>query len=238
MAGQHDGGRPGRAAAPAAHHAGVVVCLAGTVPRGSRPQAHASALHAFATREGPPLGRVGSAPCGCGLAVPGGPCHLPAAAVTPVPISSRARDRRRPARLGRARRGPRRRRRRDRAGNTIGPARAAVAARDAGVPVALATRTGPGRSGALSLSRRRALWRRPDRPSRRLTRSRLGSPGARPRGGSCRRRAASLPARAVQRLTGAPGRCAPHPGGYPFGCLLTRGGSRRCRCRSRPASRT
>ncbi len=141
------------AASPSARGAGVVVCLDGTVHAADRvAKRHASAVDAFATREGRPLGRVGERDVR--LRARGARRTLaasPAAAVLPVPIvvaaletdgsllDAMVRDGARGVVVAATG-----------SGNTHPDLlRAAVAAGDAGVPVALATRTGAGSVGPL-----------------------------------------------------------------------------------------
>lgn len=139
------------AAAPGARGAGVVVALGGRVHAADAvAKRHASALDAFATRDGPPLGRVGERSVSLR---PRGPRRVlpvtPLAAVLPVPIvvaaletdggqlDAAVRDGARGivvAATG--------------SGNTHPDLlRAAVDAQAAGVPVVLVSRTGAGTVG-------------------------------------------------------------------------------------------
>jgi len=139
------------AAAPAARGAGVLVAMGGLVHAADAvAKRHASALDAFATREGRPLGRVGES--GVRLGARGPRRRLPAvppAAALPVPIIVAAletdgslldavvRDGAHGVVVAATG-----------SGNTHPDLlRAAVAARDGGVPVALASRTGAGSVG-------------------------------------------------------------------------------------------
>lgn len=139
------------AAAPAARGAGVVVALGGRVHAADRvAKRHATALDAIATRDGSPLGRVW--PAGSRLARRGPRRRLPvvpAAAALPVPILVAALDTEGTtidAAVGAGARGIVVAA--TGAGNTHPDVlRAAVAARAAGVPVALASRTGAGSVG-------------------------------------------------------------------------------------------
>lgn len=139
------------AAAPAARGAGVVVVLGGVVHAADAvAKRHASALDAFVTREGRPLGRVGEG--GVRLRVRGPARRLPRvpeAAALPVPIVVAALEtdgalvdaavRARAAGIVVAATG---------SGNTHPDLlRAAVGAQEAGVAVALASRTGAGSVG-------------------------------------------------------------------------------------------
>ena len=139
------------AASTAAHGAGVLVVLAGRVHAADAvAKRHASALDAFATREGPPLGRVGEGgvrlrPRGARRTLP----VTPSAAAMPVPIivaalettgaplDAAVRDGARGVVVAATG-----------SGNTHPDLlRAAVAAREAGVTVVLASRTGAGAVG-------------------------------------------------------------------------------------------
>jgi L-asparaginase len=139
------------AVSAAARGAGVVVALGGHVHAADAvAKRHASALDAFATREGPPLGRVGEGtvrlrPRGPRRTLPG----VPAAAVLPVPIIVAALETdgtsldsavgggARAAVIAATG-----------SGNTHPDLlRAAVEAQAVGVPVALASRTGAGSVG-------------------------------------------------------------------------------------------
>jgi len=139
------------AAADAARGAGVLVVMAGRVHAADGvAKRHASALDAFATREGPPLGRVGER--GVRLRQRGPRRTLPAipgSAAMPVPIivaalettgaslDAAVRDHARGVVVAATG-----------SGNTHPDLlRAAVDARDAGVAVVLATRTGAGTVG-------------------------------------------------------------------------------------------
>lgn len=139
------------AAAEAARGAGVLVVLGGRVHAADAvAKRHASAVDAFATREGPPLGRVGEG--GVRLR-PRGPRRrlptIPAAAALPVPIIVAALETTGAALDAAVRDGAR--------GAVVAATgsgnthpdllRAAVDARDAGVPVVLASRTGAGAVG-------------------------------------------------------------------------------------------
>ncbi len=139
------------AAARGARGAGVVVCLAGLVHAADAvAKRHASALDAFATRDGPPLGRVGEQRVRLRPRAPRRVlADTPAAAGLPVPIVVAALETdggqvdaaiRAGARgIVVAATG---------AGNTHPDLlRAAVDAQAAGVPVALASRTGAGSVG-------------------------------------------------------------------------------------------
>ena len=140
------------AAAEAARNAGVLVVLAGRVHAADAvAKRHASALDAFATREGPPLGRVGEG--GVRLR-PRGPRRrlpaIPGAAALPVPIIVAALETTGAALDAAVRDGAR--------GVVVAATgsgnthpdllRAAVDARGAGVVVVLASRTGAGAVGA------------------------------------------------------------------------------------------
>ncbi len=139
------------AAAEAARGAGVLVALAGRVHAADAvAKRHASAVDAFATREGPPLGRVGEG--GVRLR-PRGPRRrlpvVPAAAAMPVPIIVAALETTGAALDAAVRDGAR--------GVVVAATgsgnthpdllRAAVDARAAGVAVVLASRTGAGAVG-------------------------------------------------------------------------------------------
>ncbi len=139
------------AAAPAAYGGGVLVSLAGRVHAADAvAKRHASALEAFATREGRPLGRVGHG--GVRLRARGARRRLPAVpavAALPIPIVTAALDTdgalvQAAVHAGSrgiviAATG---------AGNTHPDVlRAAVEAQARGVPVALASRTGAGSVG-------------------------------------------------------------------------------------------
>lgn len=139
------------AAAEAARGAGVLVVLGGRVHAADAvAKRHASAVDAFATREGPPLGRVGEG--GVRLR-PRGPRRrlptIPAAAALPVPIIVAALETTGAALDAAVRDGVR--------GAVVAATgsgnthpdllRAAVDARDAGVPVVLSSRTGAGAVG-------------------------------------------------------------------------------------------
>jgi len=139
------------AAAEAARGAGVLVVLGGRVHAADKvAKRHASAVDAFATREGSPLGRVGEG--GVRLS-PRGPRRrlptTPAAAAVPVPIIIAALETTGAALDAAVRDGAR--------GAVVAATgsgnthpdllRAAVDARDAGVAVALASRTGAGTVG-------------------------------------------------------------------------------------------
>ena len=140
------------AAAEAARGAGVLVVLGGRVHAADAvAKRHASALDAFATREGPPLGRVGEG--GVRLR-PRGPRRTlpatPAAAVMPIPIIVAALETTGAALDAAVRDGAR--------GVVVAATgsgnthpdllRAAVDARQAGVVVVLASRTGAGAVGS------------------------------------------------------------------------------------------
>jgi L-asparaginase len=140
------------AAAEAARGAGVLVALGGWVHAADAvAKRHASAVDAFATREGPPLGRVGEG--GVRLR-PRGPRRrlpvIPAAAALPVPIIVAALETTGAALDAAVRDGAR--------GVVVAATgsgnthpdllRAAVDAREAGVVVVLASRTGAGAVGA------------------------------------------------------------------------------------------
>ena len=140
------------AAAEAARGAGVLVALGGRVHAADAvAKRHASAVDAFATREGPPLGRVGEG--GVRLR-PRGPRRrlpvIPAAAALPVPIIVAALETTGAALDAAVRDGAR--------GVVVAATgsgnthpdllRAAVDAREAGVVVVLASRTGAGAVGA------------------------------------------------------------------------------------------
>jgi L-asparaginase len=139
------------AAAEAARGAGVLVVLGGRVHAADKvAKQHASAVDAFATREGLPLGRVGEG--GVRLR-PRGPRRrlptTPTAAALPVPIIVAALETTGAALDAAVRDGAR--------GAVVAATgsgnthpdllRAAVDARDAGVAVALASRTGAGAVG-------------------------------------------------------------------------------------------
>jgi L-asparaginase len=139
------------AASASARGAGVLVALAGRIHAAdSVAKRHASAVDAFSTREGPPLGWFG--PTGCRVR-PRGPRRrlpaTPAAATLPVPIvvaaletdgallDAAVRDGARGVVVAATG-----------SGNTHPDLlRAAVDARSAGVPVVLASRTGAGAVG-------------------------------------------------------------------------------------------
>jgi L-asparaginase len=139
------------AAAEAARDAGVLVVLGGRIHAADAvAKRHASAVDAFATREGPPLGRVGEGgvrlrPRGTRRRLPA----LPAAAAMPIPIIVAALETTGSALDAAVRDGAR--------GVVVAATgsgnthpdllRAAVDARDAGVVVVLASRTGAGRVG-------------------------------------------------------------------------------------------
>jgi L-asparaginase len=140
------------AAAEAARGAGVLVVLAGRIHAADAvAKRHASALDAFATREGPPLGRVGERavrlrPRGPRRTLPA----TPGAAAMPIPIIVAALETTGAALDAAVR---------DHARGVVVAAtgsgnthpdllRAALAARDAGVTVVLASRTGAGAVGA------------------------------------------------------------------------------------------
>jgi len=139
------------AAAEAARGAGVLVVLGGLVHAADAvAKQHATALDAFATREGPPLGRVGDGgvrirPRGPRRTLPGSP----GSAAMPVPIIVAALETTGAALDAAVRDGAR--------GVVVAATgsgnthpdllRAAVAARDAGVTVVLASRTGAGAVG-------------------------------------------------------------------------------------------
>lgn len=140
------------AAAEAAREAGVLVVLGGRIHAADAvAKRHASAVDAFQTREGPPLGRVGEG--GVRLRRRGPRRSLPvtpAAAAMPIPIvvaalettgadvDAAVRDRARGVVVAATG-----------SGNTHPDLlRAAVDARDAGVAVVLASRTGAGAVGA------------------------------------------------------------------------------------------
>lgn len=139
------------AAAPAARGGGVLVTLAGTVHAADGvAKRDASALDAFATREGPPLGRVGQR--GLRLRARGARRTLPAtpaAAVLPIPIVVAALETDGSSLDAAVTGGAR--------GAVVAATgsgnthpdllRAAAQAMDVGVPVALASRTGAGRVG-------------------------------------------------------------------------------------------
>ncbi len=140
------------AAAEAARNAGVLVVLGGRVHAADAvAKRHASAVDAFATREGPPLGRVGE---GDVRLRPRGPRRrlpvIPAAAALPVPIIVAALETTGAALDAAVRDGAR--------GVVVAATgsgnthpdllRAAVDAREAGVVVVLASRTGAGSVGA------------------------------------------------------------------------------------------
>jgi len=140
------------AAADAARGAGVLVALGGRVHAADAvAKRHATAVDAFATREGPPLGRVGEG--GVRLR-PRGPRRrlemIPAAAVLPVAIIVAALETTGAALDAAVRDGAR--------GVVVAATgsgnthpdllRAAVDAREAGIAVALASRTGAGAVGA------------------------------------------------------------------------------------------
>lgn len=139
------------AAAEAARGAGVLVVLGGQIHASDAvAKRHASAVDAFATREGPPLGRVGEG--GVRLR-PRGPRRrlpvIPAAAALPVPIIVAALETTGAALDAAVRDGAR--------GVVVAATgsgnthpdllRAAVDAREAGVVVVLASRTGAGAVG-------------------------------------------------------------------------------------------
>jgi L-asparaginase len=140
------------AAAEAARGGGVLVVLAGRVHAADAvAKRHASAVDAFATREGPPLGRVGEG--GVRLR-PRGPRRTltatPGSAAMPIPIIVAALETTGAALDAAVR---------DRARGVVVAAtgsgnthpdllRAALAAQDAGVTVVLASRTGAGAVGA------------------------------------------------------------------------------------------
>ncbi|MFH1474257.1 MAG: asparaginase [Chloroflexota bacterium] len=139
------------AIAEAARGAGVLVVLGGGIHAADAvAKRHASAVDAFATREGPPLGRVGER--GVRLR-PRGPRRrlpaIPAAAAMPIPIIVAALETTGAALDAAVREGAR--------GVVVAATgsgnthpdllRAAVAARDAGVAVVLASRTGAGAVG-------------------------------------------------------------------------------------------
>lgn len=139
------------AAAEAARAAGVLVSLGGRVHAADAvAKRHASAVDAFATREGPPLGRVGEG----GVRIrPRGPRRslpaIPVAAALPVPIIVAALETTGAALDAAVRDGAR--------GVVVAATgsgnthpdllRAAVDAREAGVVVVLASRTGAGAVG-------------------------------------------------------------------------------------------
>lgn len=139
------------AAAESARDAGVLVVLAGRIHAADAvAKRHASAVDAFATREGPPLGRVGERgvrlrPRGPRRALP----VTPAAAVMPIPIIVAALETTGDALDAAVRDGAR--------GVVVAATgsgnthpdllRAAVDAREAGVVVVLASRTGAGAVG-------------------------------------------------------------------------------------------
>jgi L-asparaginase len=139
------------ASSPRARGAGVLVVLAGRVHAADVvAKRHASAIDAFATREGPPLGSFG--PGGARLRQRGPRRRLPvtpAAAVLPVPIIVAALETDGSALEAAVAGGAR--------GVVVAATgsgntdpdllRAAVAAMDRGVPVALASRTGAGPVG-------------------------------------------------------------------------------------------
>jgi L-asparaginase len=139
------------AAASAARGGGVLVVLAGRVHAADLvAKRHASAVDAFATREGPPLGRVGAAGVRLGRRGPRRQLRsVPAAAVLPIPIVTAAVETDGAAIDAAVRDGAR--------GIVVAATgsgnthpdvlRAAVAARAAGIPVALASRTGAGAVG-------------------------------------------------------------------------------------------
>jgi L-asparaginase len=140
------------AASPAARGAGVLVAFGGRIHAADRvAKRHATALDAIATRDGSPLGSVRLAGVRLGRR---GPRRLlpvtPAAAALPVPILVAALDTDGTAidaAVGGGARGIVVAA--TGAGNTHPDVlRAAVAARAAGVPVALASRTGAGAVGA------------------------------------------------------------------------------------------
>jgi L-asparaginase len=139
------------AASEAARGAGVLVVLGGLVHAADAvAKRHATALDAFATREGPPLGRVGEG----GVRIrPRGPRRTlpasPGSAAMPIPIIVAALETPGAALDAAVRDGAR--------GVVVAATgsgnthpdllRAAVAARDAGVEVVLASRTGAGAVG-------------------------------------------------------------------------------------------
>jgi L-asparaginase len=139
------------AAAEAARGAGVLVVLGGRIHAADKvAKRHASAVDAFATREGSPLGRVGDG--GVRLRTRGPRRRListPAAAAMPVPIIVAALETTGAALDAAVHDGAR--------GAVVAATgsgnthpdllRAAVDARDAGVAVALASRTGAGAVG-------------------------------------------------------------------------------------------
>jgi L-asparaginase len=139
------------AASPAGRGSGVLVALGGLVHAADAVvKRHASAVDAFATREGPPLGRVG--PGGVRLQTRRPRRRLagvPATAALPVPIVVAALETDGALLDAVVREGAR--------GVVVAATgsgnthpdllRAAVAARDRGVPVALASRTGAGAVG-------------------------------------------------------------------------------------------
>lgn len=140
------------AAARGARGAGVVVALGGLVHAAdAAAKRHASAVDAFATREGPPLGRVGER--AVRLSVRGARRTLaitPVAAAMPIPIVVAALETDGSQLDAAVQAGAR--------GIVVAATgsgnthpdvlRAAIQARDAGVPVALASRTGAGSVGA------------------------------------------------------------------------------------------
>lgn len=158
------------AVAEAARDAGVLVSLGGQVHAADAvAKRHASAVDAFATRDGSPLGRVGSG--GVRLR-PRGPRRTlpvtPAAAAMPVPIIVAALETTGSALDGAVRDGAR--------GVVVAATgsgnthpdllRAAVAAREAGVEVVLASRTGAGSVGAVyAFPGGSATWRLAGIPS-------------------------------------------------------------------------